>query len=131
MHTNYEKTDNEKEDWNRDEMRLIDDLLKESLRTDFLVLIPENFADKITEKVEKRKSVKEALLQMILMTLGYISILCIAFGLLYYIKSAKVDVILDFIFTYKFPILFGIVCILSIQLADVLLLSRTKDQLDE
>lgn len=131
MHTNYEKTDNEKEDWNRDEMRLIDDLLKESLRTDFFVLIPENFADKITEKVEKRKSVKEALLQMILMTLGYISILCIAFGLLYYIKSAKVDVILDFIFTYKFPILFGIVCILSIQLADVLLLSRTKDQLDE
>lgn len=131
MHTNYEKTDNEKEDWNRDEMRLIDDLLKESLRTDFLVLIPENFADKITEKVEKRKSVKEALLQMLLMTLGYIGIPCIAFGLLYYIKSAKVDVILDFIFTYKFPILFGIVCILSIQLADVLLLSRTKDQLDE
>ncbi|WP_145957572.1 hypothetical protein [Labilibaculum antarcticum] len=125
---NFENTE---EKWNLDELKLIDELLKESLEQDLLVSIPTDFADLVTEKVEKRKSVREALLRMLMMTLGYIGIPGIAFGLLYYLKSAKVDLILDLVFTYKYPILFGVLCILSIQVADTFLLSRTKDQLDQ
>ncbi|WP_461631238.1 hypothetical protein [Labilibaculum euxinus] len=123
--------ENAEENWNLDELKLIDELLTESLEQDFSVSIPDDFADLVTEKVEKQKSVKEALLRMLMMTLGYLGIPGIAFGLLYYLKSAKVDVILELVFTYKYPLLFGVLCILSIQLADVLLLSRTKDQLEE
>lgn len=119
------------ENWDLDELKLIDELVKDSLSQDFSVTIPEGFADLITEKVEKRKSVREALLRLLMMTLGYVGIPGITFGLLYYLKSSKVDIILDLVFTYKFPILFGALCILSIQVADVFLLSRTKDQLDE
>ncbi len=128
MNMNFE---NAEENWNLDELKLIDELLTESLEQDFSVSIPDDFADLVTEKVEKQKSVKEALLRMLMMTLGYLGIPGIAFGLLYYLKSAKVDVILELVFTYKYPLLFGVLCILSIQLADVLLLSRTKDQLEE
>ncbi|BAX79277.1 hypothetical protein ALGA_0890 [Labilibaculum antarcticum] len=128
MNMNFENTE---EKWNLDELKLIDELLKESLEQDLLVSIPTDFADLVTEKVEKRKSVREALLRMLMMTLGYIGIPGIAFGLLYYLKSAKVDLILDLVFTYKYPILFGVLCILSIQVADTFLLSRTKDQLDQ
>ncbi len=127
MNTNNKTEEN----WDFDELKLIDELLKESLMQDFSVSIPTNFADLVTEKVEKQKSVKEALLRMLMMTLGYLGIPGIAFGLLFYLKSAKVDLILDLIFTYKYPILFGVLCILSIQVADVFLLSRTKDQLDK
>ncbi|WP_461644081.1 hypothetical protein [Labilibaculum euxinus] len=123
--------ENAEENWNLDELKLIDELLTESLEQDFSISIPEDFADLVTEKVEKQKSVKEALLRMLMMTLGYLGIPGIAFGLLYYLKSAKVDVILELVFTYKYPLLFGVLCILSIQVADVLLLSRTKDQLEE
>ncbi|WP_461636842.1 hypothetical protein [Labilibaculum euxinus] len=123
--------ENAEENWNLDELKLIDELLTESLEQDFSVSIPQDFADLVTEKVEKQKSVKEALLRMLMMTLGYLGIPGIAFGLLYYLKSAKVDVILELVFTYKYPLLFGVLCILSIQVADVLLLSRTKDQLEE
>ena len=128
MNMNFE---NAEENWNFDELKLIDELLTESLEQDFSVSIPQDFADLVTEKVEKQKSVKEALLRMLMMTLGYLGIPGIAFGLLYYLKSAKVDVILELVFTYKYPLLFGVLCILSIQVADVLLLSRTKDQLKE
>ncbi len=128
MNMNFE---NAEENWNLDELKLIDELLTESLEQDFSISIPEDFADLVTEKVEKQKSVKEALLRMLMMTLGYLGIPGIAFGLLYYLKSAKVDVILELVFTYKYPLLFGVLCILSIQVADVLLLSRTKDQLEE
>ena len=128
MNMNFE---NAEENWNLDELKLIDELLTESLEQDFSVSIPEDFADLVTEKVEKQKSVKEALLRMLMMTLGYLGIPGIAFGLLYYLKSAKVDVILELVFTYKYPLLFGVLCILSIQVADVLLLSHTKDQLEE
>ncbi len=128
MNMNFE---NAEENWNLDELKLIDELLTESLEQDFSVSIPQDFADLVTEKVEKQKSVKEALLRMLMMTLGYLGIPGIAFGLLYYLKSAKVDVILELVFTYKYPLLFGVLCILSIQVADVLLLSRTKDQLEE
>ncbi|MFA9370545.1 MAG: hypothetical protein ACERIH_02450 [Labilibaculum antarcticum] len=124
---NFENTE---EKWNLDELKLIDELLKESLEQDLLVSIPTDFADLVTEKVEKQKSVREALLRMLMMTLGYVCIPGIAFGLLYYLKSTKVDMVLDLIFTYKYPVLFGVLCILSIQVADVFLLSRTKDQLD-
>ncbi|WP_461632874.1 hypothetical protein [Labilibaculum euxinus] len=123
--------ENAEENWNLDELKLIDELLTESLEQDFSISIPEDFADLVTEKVEKQKSVKEALLRMLMMTLGYLGIPGIAFGLLYYLKSAKVDVILELVFTYKYPLLFGVLCILSIQVADVMLLSRTKDQLEE
>ncbi len=128
MNMNFE---NAEENWNLDELKLIDELLTESLEQDFSISIPEDFADLVTEKVEKQKSVKEALLRMLMMTLGYLGIPGIAFGLLYYLKSAKVDVILELVFTYKYPLLFGVLCILSIQVADVMLLSRTKDQLEE
>lgn len=127
MNMNFENTE---EKWNLDELKLIDELLKESLEQDLLVSIPTDFADLVTEKVEKQKSVREALLRMLMMTLGYVCIPGIAFGLLYYLKSTKVDMVLDLIFTYKYPVLFGVLCILSIQVADVFLLSRTKDQLD-
>ncbi|PKQ65522.1 hypothetical protein BZG02_00510 [Labilibaculum filiforme] len=125
---NFENTE---ENWDLDDLKLIDELLKDSLKQDFSVSIPDDFADFVTEKVEKQKSVREALLRLIMMTLGYLGIPGIAFGLLYYLKSTKIDVILDLIFTYKYPVLFGVLCILSIQIADVLLLSRTKDQLDK
>lgn len=128
MNMNFENTE---ENWNLDELKLIDELLKKSLEQDLLVSIPADFADLITEKVEKQKSVKEALLRMLMMTLGYVFIPGIAFGLLYYLKSTKADLILDLVFTYKYPILFGVLCILSIQIADVFLLSHTKDQLDK
>jgi hypothetical protein len=128
MNMNFENTE---ENWDLNELKLIDELLKESLEQNFSVSIPDNFADLVTEKVEKQKSVKEALLRMLMMTLGYVCIPGIAFGLLYYLKSAKVYLILDLIFTYKYPVLFGVLCILSIQVADVFLLSHTKDQLDK
>nr|WP_320020435.1 hypothetical protein [Labilibaculum manganireducens] len=128
MNMNFE---NAEENWNLDELKLIDELLTESLEQDFSVSIPADFADLVTEKVEKQKSVREALLRMLMMTLGYIGIPGIAFGLLFYLKSTKVDVILELVFTYKYPLLFGVLCILLIQAADVLLLSRTKDLLEE
>ena len=119
------------ENWDLDELKLVDELVKDSLNQNFLVSIPEDFADLITEKIENRKSVREALLRLLMMTSGYVGMPGITFGLLYYLKSSKVDVILDLVFTYRFPILFGVLCILSIQIADILLMSRTKDQLDK
>ncbi len=120
----------EEEEFNLEELNLIDRMLKESLEDDFEIHIPVDFADKVTELVEKRKSIREALLKHAVMSLGLIVIVGFAVGILFYFKIDFADVILDYAISFKYPLVFGLLTITAIQLADSVLLSRTKDRLE-
>jgi len=119
------------ENWDLDELKLIDKLVKDSLSQDFSVTIPKGFADLITEKVEKRKSVREALLKHLMMSIGLFVIVAFAVAFLFYFKTDQANVILNFGLKFKYPIAFGLLIFTAIQLADSFLLSRTKDKLEK
>ena len=130
MHSYHKDFEKYSEDWSQEELLLIDELVKDSLQEDLQVQIPTNFADKVTERIEKRKSIREALLKHLMMNFGLFVILAFAAAILYF-KSDQADVIVDFALRFKYPIVFGILIVTAIQLADTFLLSRTKDQLEE
>lgn len=116
--------------WNEGEKIFLDDLLKEVLDRDFSVTIPEGFADMVSETVEKHKSIREALLKQLMMSLGLFVIMAFAVAFLFYFKTNEANIILDIGLKFKYPIAFGLLIITAIQLADSFLLSRTKDQLE-
>jgi hypothetical protein len=115
--------------WNESEENFLDNLLKDGLDRDFSVTIPESFADMVSETVEKRKSIREALLKHLMMSLGLFGIMAFAVAFLFYFKMDEANVLVDFTVKFKYPIAFIISIITSIQLADSFLLSRQKDQL--
>lgn len=127
MHSNQGKY--KEEEFNLEELNLIDRMLKESLEDDFEIHIPVDFADNVTELVEKRKSIREALLKHAMMSLGLIVIVGFALGILFYFKIDLADIILDYAIKFKYPLAFGLLTITAIQLADSVLLSRKKDLL--
>jgi len=129
MHTNQDKNSNGKFDF--EELNFIDQMLKESLEDDFEISIPLDFADQITELVEKRKSIREALLKHLMMALGLIVILAFTVAFLFYFRTEQANIFLDFVLKFKYPLAFGLITLTAIQLADTLLLSRTKEQLEE
>ncbi len=114
-----------------EELNFIDQMLKESLEDDLDVSIPHDFADQVTEVIEKRKSIKEALLKHFMMSLGLTTILAFAVGILFYLGKDEAYMLIDFIAKFKYPIAFALFTLLSIQVADSLLLSRTKEQLEK
>jgi len=129
MHENQNKYSNN--EFDLEELNFIDQMLKESLEDNFEVSIPLDFADQVTEVIEKRKSIREALLKHLMMSLGLITILAFAVGFLFYLGKDEADRLLNFAINFKYPIAFVLFTILSIQLADSFLLSRTKEQLEE
>jgi hypothetical protein len=114
-----------------DEFQNVDQLLKEILEDDFELNIPVDFADNVVEKVEKRKSIREALLRHLMMTLGLFVIMAFTVAFLFYFELKEASILLDFVTQFKYPIAFVLFIITAIQLADSFLLSRTKDQLGE
>jgi len=114
-----------------EELSFIDQMMKESLVNDFDISIPTDFADQVTELVEKRKSIKEALLKHLMMSLGLFVILAFSIAFLFYFRTEQANMVLDFAMRFKYPIAFGLLIMTAIQLADSLLLSRTKEQLEE
>jgi len=130
MHNQGEDFEKSIVNWTADEKIMLDNLLKESLLDDCRISIPVDFADGVTELIEKRKSVREALLKQLMLAMGYLTILGFAFAILFYLQTDDANTILNFALRFKYPILFGIICLISIQIADVFLLSRTKDQLE-
>lgn len=114
-----------------DEFQNVDQLLKEILEDDFELNIPTDFADNVVEKVEKRKSIKEALLRHLMMSLGLLVIMAFTVAFLFYFELKEANMLLDFVIQFKYPIAFVLFIITAIQLADSFLLSRTKDQLGE
>ncbi len=125
MHSNQGK--NEAEKFNLEELDLIDQILKESLEDDLKIHIPVDFADKVTELVEKQKSIREALLKHAMMSLGVIVIIGFAIGILFYFKVDFANIILNYAINFKYPLGFGLLIITAIQIADSVLLSRKKD----
>ncbi|GAB7088277.1 hypothetical protein [Marinifilum fragile] len=114
-----------------EEFQNVDQLLKEILEDDFELNIPVDFADNVVEKVEKRKSIKEALLRHLMMSLGLFVIMAFTVAFLFYFELKEASILLDFVIQFKYPIAFVLFIITAIQLADSFLLSRTKDQLGE
>ncbi|RKE03920.1 hypothetical protein [Marinifilum flexuosum] len=114
-----------------DEFQNVDQLLKEILEDDFELNIPIDFADNVVEKVEKRKSIREALLRHLMMSLGLFVIMAFTVAFLFYFELKEANILLDFVIQFKYPIAFVLFIITAIQLADSFLLSRTKDQLGE
>jgi len=129
MHRNLDKYRDE--EFNLDELNLIDQLIKDSLEDDFEISIPLDFADQVTEVVEKRKSIREALLKHLMMSLGLFVILAFTVAFLFYFKTEQANMVLDFALKFKYPLAFGLIIVTAIQLADSVLLSRTKEQLEE
>ncbi len=114
-----------------EEFQNVDQLLKEILEDDFELNIPIDFADNVVEKVEKRKSIREALLRHLMMSLGLFVIMAFTVAFLFYFELKEANILLDFVIQFKYPIAFVLFIITAIQLADSFLLSRTKDQLGE
>ncbi|WP_421918357.1 hypothetical protein [Marinifilum sp.] len=114
-----------------EEFQNVDKLLKEILEDDFEINIPIDFADNVVEKVEKRKSIQEALLRHLMMSLGLLVILAFTVAFLFYFGLQEANLLLEFVIQFKYPIAFVLFIITAIQLADSFLLSRTKDQLGE
>jgi hypothetical protein len=114
-----------------DEFQNVDQLLKEILEDDFKLNIPVDFADNVVEKVEKRKSIKEALLRHLMMSLGLLVIMAFTVAFLFYFELKEANILLDFAIQFKYPIAFVLFIVTAIQLADSFLLSRTKDQLNK
>lgn len=129
MHKNSDKYS--KDEFDLEELNFIDQLLKENLEDNFEISIPLDFADQVTEVIEKRKSIKEALLKHLMMSLGLITIIAFAIGFLFYLDKDEADTLLNFASKFKYPIAFVLFTFISIQLADSFLLSRTKEQLEE
>ena len=119
------------EELNLEELNFIDQMMKESLEDDFEISIPSDFADQVTELVENRKSIREALLKHLMMSLGLFVILAFSVAFLFYFRTEQANMVLDFAMKFKYPIAFGLLILTAIQLADSLLLSRTKEQLEE
>ena len=119
------------DDFNAEELNFIDQMVKDSLEDDFEFSIPLDFADQVTEVIEKRKSIKEALLKHLMMSLGLITIIAFAIGFLFYLDKDEADTLLNFASQFKYPIAIVLFTFISIQLADSFLLSRTKEQLEE
>ena len=114
-----------------EEFSNLDQLLKEVLEEDFEINIPVDFADNVVEKVEKRKSIREALLRHLMMSIGLFVIFAFTVAFLFYFGLKEANILLDFAIQFKYPIAFVLFTIIAIQLADSFLLSRTKDQLGE
>jgi len=129
MHKNQDKYSNN--EFDLEELSFIDQMLKESLEDDFEISIPIDFADQVTEVVEKRKSIREALLKHLMMSLGLFVIFAFTFAFLFYFEKDQASLLIDFALKFKYPLAFGLIIVTAIQLADSLLLSRTKEQLEE
>ena len=126
MHKNQDKFSND--EFDLEELNFIDQMLKESLEDDFKISIPIDFADQVTEVVEKRTSIREALLKHLMMSLGLFLIFAFTVAFLFYFEKDQANLLSNFALKYKYPLVFGLIIITAIQLADSILLSRTKDQ---
>ncbi len=129
MHKNQDKYSND--EFGLEESNFIDQMLKESLDDNFEISIPTDFADQVTELVEKRKSIREALLKHLMMSLGLFVIFAFTVAFLFYFEKDQVNTIVDFALKFRYPIAFGLLIFTAIQLADSVLFSRTKEQLEE
>ncbi len=129
MYNNQDKY--REEEFSLEELNLIDQMLKEGLNYDYDVAIPIDFADQITERIEKRKSIQEALLKHLIMSLGLLVISAFTIAFLFYFKTEQANIYLQFVLNFKAPLIFGSIIVIAIQLADSLLLSRIKEQLEK
>ncbi|MGZ2370716.1 hypothetical protein ACXR6G_13125 [Ancylomarina sp. YFZ004] len=129
MQKNQDKYTEDK--FNLEELNFIDQMMKESLEDDFEISIPTDFADQVTELVEKRKSIREALLKHLMMSLGLFVIIAFTVAFLFYFRTEQANIFLEFVLKFKSPLAFGLIILTAIQLADSLLLSRTKEQLEK
>ncbi|MFA8433614.1 MAG: hypothetical protein ACEPOZ_03770 [Marinifilaceae bacterium] len=112
-----------------EESAIVDQLLQENLRNEFSYEIPEDFADRVCDKIEERSFLREGIEKHLLMTLGFLGIPGIAIGLLYHTKSSLYAPISEFLVEFKWPLLFGLFCLAAIQMADLYLV-KSKEKIN-
>ena len=108
----------------------LDQLLKENLQEEFSIHIPEQFAEKVCEKIAKRKAIQDALVKQLVYFGFFVCIVSAVAGILYLNKSNYWESIKSFLLEYSTPIFFGVFLLLLLQIADSILLSRTKEKLN-
>jgi hypothetical protein len=117
-----------KEDnFSQEESAIMNQLLQEILKNEFSCEIPEDFADRVCNKIEKRSFLREGIEKHLLMALGFLGIPGIAIGLLYHTKSSLYAPISEFLIEFKWPLLFGLFCLAAIQMADLYLVKSKKE----
>ncbi len=111
------------------EEQFLDDLIKEAMRGDFDVDIPEGFADRMEKKaqqINRYRYWKEEFLKHLLLLGGALFMLAVAFGVFYYYNPESSIGILAFLNKFKWMLLGGIALFFAIQMADSWAIKKIK-----
>lgn len=104
---------------NEELSNLIDELIAEAISDDFKPVIPDSFANNVCTEIEKKVRIRESIERQMYILLTAIGIPAIAIFILYYFNVDFIYEYISMIFNHKIPIIFGVVCFVAIQVADI------------
>ena len=105
---------------------LLDELIDDTLKEEPLYSLPDNFADKIIRKVDKKVFLQKRIYELLFYAASIIVLLAIAGILMYFVDPEFLKSILDFLLVYKWFVIIGLISFSGIQTADHLLLKPNE-----
>ncbi|MCK4344871.1 MAG: hypothetical protein KAX05_06240 [Bacteroidales bacterium] len=101
---------------------LLDELIDDTLKEEPSYSLPNDFADKIIRKVDKKVFLQKRIYELLFYAASIIVLLAIAGILMYFVDPEFLQNILDFLLVYKWFVIIGLISFSGIQTADHLLL---------
>ncbi|MBA7504770.1 hypothetical protein ES706_03425 [subsurface metagenome] len=105
---------------------LLDELIDETLKEEPSYSLPDDFADKIIRKVDKKVFLQKRIYELLFYAASIIVLLAIAGILMYFVDPEFLKSILNFLLVYKWFVIIGLISFSGIQTADHLLLKPTE-----
>ena len=105
---------------------LLDELIDDTLKEEPSYSLPDNFADKIMRKVDKKVFLQKRIYELLFYAASIIVLLAIAGILMYFVDPEFLKSILDFLLVYKWFVIIGLISFSGIQTADHLLLKPNE-----
>lgn len=105
---------------------LLDELIDETLKEEPSYSLPDDFADKIIRKADKKIFLQKKIYELLFYAASIIVLLAIAGILMYFVDPEFLKSILNFLLVYKWFVIVGLISFSGIQTADHLLLKPNE-----
>lgn len=105
---------------------LLDELIDDTLKEEPSYSLPDDFADKIIRKADKKVFLQKRIYELLFYAASIIVLLAIAGILMYFVDPEFLKSILNFLLVYKWFVIIGLISFSGIQTADHLLLKLNE-----
>lgn len=105
---------------------LLNELIDETLKEEPSYSLPDDFADKIIRKVDKKVFLQKRIYELLFYAASIIVLLAIAGILMYFVDPEFLTSVFVALLSYKWIVLFGLISLSGIQVADYFLVKPNE-----